>query len=125
MKQSERSFQFKKNYVEMRDRGMSVYEISDYYHLSCRHAYNLIRELADEIGVPYESLLNRPHCTHIVIGSAKVQPVKRVDFSSFEKEFREGISMFDKTLNQMDRRLKEWPVMPEALMNLKEVANER
>ena len=69
--------------------------------------------------IPYESLINRPHCTHIIMGSGKtVQPVKRVDFSGFEKDFREGTSAFDKTLNRMDKMLKEWPTMPAELGDL-------
>lgn len=119
MKPSERSFQFKKNYVEMRKSGKSVYEIAEIHHLSHRHAYKLIHDLADEMGVPYESLLNRPHSTHIMMGPSKmIKPVKRVDFSGFEKEFREGTSAFDRTLNQMDKVLEEWPAMPEDLAEL-------
>lgn len=103
----------------MRSEGKSVYEIADAHHLSHRHAYKLIHDLADEMGVPYESLLNHPHSAHIVMGSGKVmKPVKRVDFSGFEKEFREGASAFDKTLHQMDKILEEWPVMPEDLAEL-------
>ena len=116
LKQGERSFQFKKHYIQMRSEGMSVQKIADYYHLSQRHAYNLIHDLAEKMRIPYESLLNRPHCTHIIMGSGKtVQPVKRIDFSIFEKEFREEASAFEETLNHMDKVLKEWRIMPSEL----------
>ena len=119
LKQSERSFRFKKNYLVMREDGKSVQEIADYHNLSHGHAYKLIRELAEERGEPYESLLPQPHSAPIILGSGKlVEPVKPVDFSGFEQDFREGISSFDKTLYQMDKILKEWPAMPE---DLKEV----
>ena len=66
MKQSERSFQFTKNYICMRDGGKSVYEIADFYHLSYSYAYKLVRKLAEQMGIPYEFLLVCPHSTHIV-----------------------------------------------------------
>ena len=50
----------------MRDGGKSVYEIADFYHLSYSYAYKLVRKLAERMGVPYESLLVRPHSAHIV-----------------------------------------------------------
>ena len=114
MKQGERTFQFKKNYLKNREEGKTIREIADFYGLSHRYAYILIQKLADELKVPYESLLDRPHNPHVVIGSGKVvKPVKRVDFSGFEKASREGLSSIDKTLNEMDKVLKDWPSTPE------------
>lgn len=107
---SERSLQFKRHFIELREGGKSVKEIADSYNLSRSHAYSLVRELAVEMGVDYEALLTQPHSPGLYLGSGKlVQPVKAVDFSGFEKEFRNGISSFDKTIYQMDAVIKKWP----------------
>lgn len=119
LKQSERSLQFKKNYQEMREDGKTVQEIADFYGLSRSQAYRLIRQLAEELGVTYDSLLSQPHQPPIYLGSSKtVEPVKPVDFSAFQQEFRGTISKFDKTIYQMEKVLKEWPEVP---ADLKEV----
>lgn len=119
LKQSERSLQFKKNYQEMREDGKTVQEIADFYGLSRSQAYRLIRQLAEELGVTYDSLLSQPHHPPIYLGSSKtVEPVKPVDFSAFQQEFRGTISKFDKTIYQMEKVLKEWPEVP---ADLKEV----
>ena len=119
MKQSERSLQFKKNYQEMREDGKTVQEIADFYGLSRSHAYSLLRQLAEELGVTHDSLLPQPHRPPIYLGSGKaVEPVRPVDFSAFQQEFRGTISQFDKTIYQMEKVLKEWPDMP---ADLKEV----
>ena len=103
----------------MREDGKTIQEIADFYGLSHRHAYTLIRQLAEELNIPYDSMLYRPHRTHIYLGSGKVvEPAQPVDFSDFEREFREAISSFDKTLYQMNKILQEWPEMP---ANLEEV----
>jgi hypothetical protein len=116
LKESERSFQFKKNYVKMRSKGMSVRDIAKYHHIAETYAYKLIQQLAERLKIPYESLLNRPHCAHIMIGSAeKVHPVKRTDFSDFDKVFLEKVKMYEKTLSHTDKVLKEWPIMPKEL----------
>lgn len=119
LKQGEHSLQFKKNYQEMREDGKTVQEIADFYGLSRSQAYRLIRQLAEELGVTYDSLLSQPHRPPIYLGSGKVvEPAKPVDFSAFQQEFRGTISQFDKTIYQMEKVLKEWPDMP---ADLKEV----
>ncbi len=119
MKQGERSLQFKKHYLELREADKTVHEIADSFGLSDSYAYKLIRELSEEMGVPYESLLIQPHRDPIILGSDKVvKPVKPVDFSGFEQEFRETISSFDKTIYQMDKVLKNWPEMPAELKEM-------
>lgn len=117
---SERSLQFKRHFTELREGGKSVKEIADLYNLSRSHAYSLVRELAVEMGVDYETLLTQPHSPGLYLGSGKlVQPVKAVDFSGFEKEFRNGISSFDKTIYQMDAVIKKWPTDMADLEDLK------
>ena len=119
LKRSERSLQFKKNYLAMREDGKTVREIANFYGLSRSQAYRLIHKLAEELRVDYDSLINQPHQPPIYLGSGKtVEPVKPVDFSAFQQEFRGTISQFDKTIYQMEKVLKEWPDMP---ADLKEV----
>lgn len=116
MKASERSLQFKKNYLALREKGLSVQEIAKTYSLSKGHAYELIRALATESGVSYESLLVQPHRAHIIMGSGKVvQPVKPVDPSGFQEESRSILSALDSTIYKMDKILTDWPAMPETL----------
>lgn len=115
MKQSERSFKFRKNYLNMRAEGMTVKEISGFYGISTRHAYNLLRKEAKELGISYESLIDRPHVPHLFRSDQLVKPAEPVDFSGFEKNYRESLSSFDKTIYQMDKILEDWPVMPEDL----------
>ena len=119
LKRSERSLQFKKNYLAMREDGKTVREIADFYGLSHSYPYDLLRELAEELGVKYKSLINQPHQPPIYLGPGKeVEPVKPVDFSAFQQEFRGTISQLDKTIYQMEKVLKEWPEVP---ADLKEV----
>ena len=116
MKASERSLQFKRNYLDLREKGLSVQEIAETYSLSKGHAYELIHVLAAEMGVPYESLLVRPHRAHIIMGSGRVvQPVKPVDPSGFQEESRSILSALDSTIYKMDKILTDWPAMPETL----------
>ncbi len=104
---------FKKTYLDMRKDGRSTPEIADFYDLSHSYAYDLVRELAEELGVPYSSLLNKPHSVHIFLVSGKaVEPVKPVDFTGFQEESRSTRSQLDKTINEMEKVLKQWPEMP-------------
>ena len=100
MNKSERSLRFKENYLEEREKNKSVVQIADEYSISHRYAYGLIHELADEMGVPYESLIQKPHPTH---PSRRNAPSKlaKIDLSKFQKEFRSTISAMDKMNNQM------------------------
>ena len=112
MRTSERSLRFKEAFLEMREKGLSVREIAESFGLSRVHAYNLIRKIAEEIGVDYHSLLDQPHSTHIRLGSDRIGEggkMKAVDFGAFEQEFRNGISSVDKAIYQMDNTLKAWP----------------
>lgn len=118
MRASERSLRFKEAFLEMSEKGVTVREIAEDFGLSRVSAYRLIREIAEETGVDYNSLLYQPHATHVCLGTGKIESdekVKPVDFSEFEREFRNGISAFDKAIYQMDKTLKKWPETYETL----------
>lgn len=108
MEKGERSFQFKENYMSLRAEGKSVKEIAEKYLLSRRYGYVLVHELADEMGVDYNILIDRPHRKHTMTKTPNtVKPVKRVDVSKLEKEIRKGISESDKLMSRIKKYLKE------------------
>ena len=108
MKKSERSLRFKEHYLEHFEAGMSVKNSAELYSLSVPHAYSLIRELADEIGVPYESLIPHPHTEHVVGDRKELKRVDPINLSNFQNEFRATMSSIDKSLNVLNEMLKSW-----------------
>lgn len=109
-KKEERSLQFKKCYLKMREDGKTPYEISAHFGLSHVHGYRLIHELADELGTNYEDLIIKPHKKHELRGGRKeLKSVKPIDVSEFQKQYREAFSYMDKTNNAMKTMLRDWP----------------
>ena len=108
MKQSERALQFKIHYIGHFEDGLTVKEISDLYGLSQAYAYTLIRQIADENDVPYESLIRRPHAEHVFAGRRELRSAKPIDPTLFQNEFRATISSIDKSVNFLNKMLEEW-----------------
>lgn len=112
MKESERSLQFKKHFDENRDKGMSIPEMARKYGLSSRHAYTIVRQIADAKGVSYDSLLQQIHPQHILVNSSKHDKVAPIDLSEFRESSQATISSMNKTLELMDQALRQWPTEP-------------
>lgn len=108
-KKSERSLQFKRNYLKFFNEGWMPKEIIEHFGLSLGHGYRLIRELAEELGVSHHDLLSEPHKDPLILGRKSLSLVKTIDVSEFQKEFRSTISLMDKTNNAMEAVLKNWP----------------
>ena len=109
---SERSLQFKKHFKENTEKGMSIPEMAKRYGLSGRHVYNIVRKIANDMGVSYDSLLQRNHSQHILANPSKHDRVAPIDLSEFRESSQATISSMDKTLKLMDQALRQWPAEP-------------
>ena len=101
MKKSERSLQFKEHFEKNKEDGLSIPEMARKYGLSVCHAYNLVREIAEERGVPYDSLLQRNRSQHTLVNSGK--------HGEFMKSLQTTIRYMEKTLELMDQLLRQGP----------------
>ncbi len=104
---SERSLRFKKNYLELFSQGMSVAEIAKKYGVYRNHAYYLIRQIADELGVSYESLLYQPHTSPQPGPRVIASPTKLADFSLLE-EAQEIYDFIEEAVRSLNEQTKKW-----------------
>lgn len=104
---SERSLQFKKNYLKLFGQGMSVADIAEKYGVGRRHAYYLIRKIADESGVSYESLLYQPHTNPQPGPRVIASPTRLADYSLLE-EAKESIVFLDEAIRSLNEQTKKW-----------------
>jgi len=82
---SERVKAVKENFIEERQRGMSFAEIAKKYHISRRHLYNILQEIADANGVKdRSSLLDVPHKQH---QRSDFQTAETIDVKEIQNSF--------------------------------------
>ena len=105
---SERSLQFKKNYLKLFGQGMSVAEIAEKYGVARCYAYSLIRQIADEVGVSYESLLYQPHTNPQPGPRVIASPTKLADFSLLE-EAQKILEFIEEAIRSLEQQvIQEW-----------------
>lgn len=101
---NERTKQLKENFMELHEKGWSIAQIAEYFHLSQRHIYNVLPEIAEENGVSKESLLAVPHKEHSTRSKTTKSTINPYEI---EKSFDEMISQGKKIINNITSILHE------------------
>lgn len=104
---SERVLQLKKNFMEHHKNGWTIQEIADKYHVTRRHTYTLLQEIADENGVTRESLLEIPHSQHASPLFLHRDGVEKVNVEEIRKDFQNIISSANNVMKAIDTLLEE------------------
>lgn len=102
---SERVTLLKKNFMKHHDNGETIKQISNRYHVTTRHIYFILQEIADENNVTRESLLTTPHHEHLRRGSAKTSG--QVKPEEVRKKFDTMISNAKTLISKIDSILQE------------------
>lgn len=105
--QDEKTKKFKKQFISERENGLSIPEIADKYHISKRHAYNLLQEIADESGVTRESLLQTPHSQNSSPLFIHKGGEEKVNVEEIRKEFQSIHTSAEKIVKSIDKVLEE------------------
>ena len=95
MRRNERTLKMMDNFMAHHESGMTIAEIAEEYHLSSRHIYGVLDEIAKKNHVSRESLLQVVHKPHI-LSSWGTQPVEKVDTNGFNEHIAAVRSDMDK-----------------------------
>lgn len=102
---SERVQQLKKNFMKHHEKGETIREISNRYHVTTRHIYSILQEIADENNVSRESLLTTPHREHLRKESDKISG--QIKPEEVREKFDTMISNAKTLINEIDSILQE------------------
>lgn len=102
---SERVQQLKKNFMKHHQKGETIKEIANRYHVTPRHIYSILQDIADENNVSRESLLTAPHCDHVRKASYKNSG--QINPEEIRKKFNTMISNAKTLINKIDSILQE------------------
>ena len=106
--QDEKTKLFKKHFVSERESGLSIPEIADKYHISRRHAYNLLQEIADENGVTRKSLLQQPnkqHTTPLFTNTRNNE--EKINVEKVREDFQNILTAAENVMNAIETLLEE------------------
>ncbi len=104
----ERTLKMMENYgKDFFEEGLSPAEIGKKYGLSSRIVYKRLDEIADNLGVPRELLLKRPHDEHVVANKRELRLVKPISPVDLMEQMGKVIEELDKIKVTFDREIEK------------------
>lgn len=108
MAESERTRKLRKEYVQLHfEDGLTPREAAVRYNLHYTTVYRVLKDLADQLGIPYEDLLEKPNAAHVMYDRMyeTVKPINvealRIRLEDSRTKIRECRTMISKTLENM------------------------
>lgn len=104
--QSERTLKMKEAFMTLHNQGLSIKEIAHKFNLASCTVYGCLQEIADQAGVPRDSLLQVPkgkHLTH----ERRFEPVQPVDLTEFQERFAATLADFDAMLKNTAQQITQ------------------
>ena len=101
-KQSERTLQMKKEYMNLRNEGYTIEQIAKKFGLSMFTVYHYLNEIAKEHDIPREELLDVPHSRPVTY-ERQFTPVKPIDSVEFDRKSKEIMSNLDNLCAEIGR----------------------
>ena len=102
-KNSESTSQMKKEFIKLRDSGMSIQEIAEKYGMTARNIYFHLQEIADENNISRDELLFRPkkqqYSKTIKLGKKAKEAISHEEL---KKDFSEILEKVDHILETID-----------------------
>ena len=114
MKENERTFQMKLNFMKHHRDGMTIPEIADHYNLSRRTVYRSLQSIADTNGVSRDALLKVPHAEHAKYEREFIL-VKPINVSDFRQKMEVMVEQMKATLASVDQAIEEQMTVQEIL----------